>query len=168
MCLDALLHMSERWKLAKNCYTVLSDLAEAIQEMEDTAKRPAFDISDSTMDSVHSGRDSVFSAMNCQSDSRKRARLDTESSQRNDGSGQLSSQFPPDILNTSMDEPLGNGFGPDNATGPTIEDDLQYSGDPGRLSNWESGMPDLLAGITWESLLGGINEDDPTGNDAFF
>ncbi|KAI1010579.1 hypothetical protein LB503_004966 [Fusarium chuoi] len=51
MCLDALLHMSERWKLAKNCYTVLSDLAEAIQEMEDTAKRPAFDISDSTMDS---------------------------------------------------------------------------------------------------------------------
>lgn len=168
MCLEALLHMSERWKLAKNCHAVLSDLAEAIQGTEDTAKRPAFDISDSTLDSVHSGRDSVSSAMNYQSDSRKRARLDTESSQRNDGSGQLSSQFPTDIVTTSMDEPLGNGFGPDNTTGPTIEDDLQYFGDPGRLSNWESGMPDLLAGITWESLLGGINEDDPTLDNAYF
>ncbi|KAI1016647.1 hypothetical protein LB504_007094, partial [Fusarium proliferatum] len=54
MCLDALLHMSERWKLAKNCHAVLSDLAEAIQEMEHTAKRPAFDTSDSTFDFVHS------------------------------------------------------------------------------------------------------------------
>lgn len=172
MCLDVLLHMSERWKLAKNCHAVLSDLAEAIQEMEHTAKRPAFEVSDSTFDSVQSGRDSVSSAMNYPSDSRKRARLDTESnpssSQRNDGSGQPLNQIPADIVNVSMGEPLGSSFEPIDATDAAIEDDIQYFGDPGRLSNWESGMPDLLAGITWESLLGGINEDDPTWDSAFF
>ncbi|SCN92212.1 uncharacterized protein FFFS_15038 [Fusarium fujikuroi] len=168
MCLEALLHMSERWKLAKNCHAVLSDLAEAIQGTEDTAKRPAFDISDSTLGSAHSGRDSVSSPMNYQSDSRKRARLDAESNQRNDGPGQPSNQFPSGIVNTSMDERPGSSFEPNDGTGPTIEDEFQYFGDPGRISNWESGMPDLLAGITWESLLGGINEDDPTWDSAFF
>ncbi|SCO04810.1 uncharacterized protein FFB20_12191 [Fusarium fujikuroi] len=168
MCLEALLHMSERWKLAKNCHAVLSDLAEAIQGTEGTAKRPAFDISDSTLGSAHSGRDSASSPLNYQSDSRKRARLDAESNQRNDEPGQPSNQFPSGIVNTSMDERPGSSFEPNDGTGPTIEDEFQYFGDPGRISNWESGMPDLLAGITWESLLGGINEDDPTWDSAFF
>ncbi|KAI1067052.1 hypothetical protein LB506_003920 [Fusarium annulatum] len=110
---------------------------EAIQEMEHTAKRPAFEVSDSTFDSVHSGRDSVSSAMNYQSDSRKRARLDTESnprsSQRNDGSGQPLNQIPADIVNVSMGEPLGSSFEPLDATDAAIEDDIQYFGDPGRL-----------------------------------
>ncbi|EXA32809.1 hypothetical protein FOVG_15958 [Fusarium oxysporum f. sp. pisi HDV247] len=179
MCLEALLHMSKRWKLAKNCHAVLSDLTEAFQEMEHTAKRPAFNILDSTSNSVHPpsvqdpvGRDSVCSTVNSETRPRKRARPDPESrsrsNQNNDGSGQPSNQIFTNIVSASADEPLGYSFGIFNATGPAIEDDFQSVGDPGILSNWESGMPDLLAGITWESLLGGINQDDPTCDNAFF
>lgn len=179
MCLEALLHMSKRWKLAKNCHAVLSDLTEAFQEMEHTAKRPAFDILDSTSNSVHPpsvqdpvGRDSVCSTVNSETRPRKRARPDPESrsrsNQNNDGSGQPPNQISTNIVSASADEPQGYSFGTFNATGTAIEDDFQSVGDPGRLSNWESGMPDLLAGITWESLLGGINQDDPTWDNAFF
>ncbi|EGU85017.1 hypothetical protein FOXB_04437 [Fusarium oxysporum f. sp. conglutinans Fo5176] len=135
MCLEALLHMSERWKLAKNCHAVLSDLTEAFQDMEHTAKRPAFDILDSTSNSVHppSVQDPV-------------------------GRDSPSNQISTNIVSASADEPLGYSFGTFNATGTAIEDDFQSVGDPGRLSNWESGMPDLLAGVTWESLLGEIKQ----------
>ncbi|TXC08753.1 hypothetical protein FocTR4_00002467 [Fusarium oxysporum f. sp. cubense] len=146
MCLEALLHMSERWKLAKNCHAVLSDLTEAFQEMEHTAKRPAFDILDSTSNSVHPpsvqdpvGRDSVCSTVNSETRPRKRARPDPESrsrsNQNNDGSGQPSNQISTNIVSASADEPLGYSFGIFNATDPAIEDDFRSVGDPGRLIN---------------------------------
>ncbi|KAG5759740.1 hypothetical protein H9Q72_012140 [Fusarium xylarioides] len=177
MCLEALLHMSERWKLAKNCHAVLSDLTEALQEMEHTAKRPAFD---STSNSVHSPtvqhhvlRDSVSPTVNSQTGSRKRTRLLSESrsrpSQSNDESEQSSNQGPTTNSNVFADGPLSYGFfDTSNATGLDIGDHSHSVGDPGRLSNWESGMPDLLAGITWESLLGGIDQDDPTWDNTLF
>ncbi|KAF4419194.1 fungal specific transcription factor [Fusarium acutatum] len=177
MCLEALLHMSERWKLAKNCHDVLSDLTETLQEMEHTAKRPAFD---PTSNSVHSPSvqhhvvsDSLSPTVNTQSGSRKRIRLHSESpsrpSQRNEGSGQSSNQGPAINISASADGPLScSFFDTFNATGPTIGDYSHSIEDPGRPSNWESGMPDLLAGITWESLLGGIDQDDPTQDNAFF
>ncbi|KAH7177264.1 hypothetical protein DER46DRAFT_588153 [Fusarium sp. MPI-SDFR-AT-0072] len=180
MCLEALLYMSERWKLAKNCHAVLSDLADAFQEMEHTAKRPPFDILDSTSNSVHPPSiqdhvvgDPVSPTVNSQSGPRKRARLHSESrtrsNQNNDGSGQPSNQFPMNIVNAPADGPLNYSFLDSfNATGPAIEDYPYSIDDPGRPSNWESGMPDLLAGITWESLLGGINQNDPTWDNAFF
>jgi hypothetical protein len=180
MCLEALLYMSERWKLAKNCHTVLSDLSEAFQEMEHSEKRPPFNILDSTSNSVHppsiqhhAVRDPVSSTVNYQSGSRKRARPHSESrpksSQNSDGFGQPPNQIPTNIVNVSADGPRNHSFlDPFKVTGPTIEDGPHSVGDPGRPSNWESGMPDLLANVTWESLLGGINQDDPTWDNAFF
>ncbi|KAF5614593.1 fungal specific transcription factor factor [Fusarium tjaetaba] len=177
MCLEALLHMSERWKLAKNCHAVLLGLTEALQEMERTAKRPA---SDSTSNSAHSPsaqhnvvRDIVSPAVNSQGGPRKRTRLHSKSRSRpghnNDGNGERSNQGPATNSNASADEPLSYSFfDAFNTTGPAIQDHPQSIEDPGRLSNWESGMPDLLAGITWESLLGGIDQDDPTLDNAFF
>ncbi|KAF5587534.1 fungal specific transcription factor factor [Fusarium pseudoanthophilum] len=177
MCLEALLHMSERWKLAKNCHAVLLDLTEALQEMEHTAKRPAFD---STSNPIHSPsaqhhvvRDSVSPAVNSQSGPRKRTRLHSESrsrpSQNSDESGQYSSQGLMTSDNASADGPLSYSFfDAFSTTGPAIQDYSQSIEDPSVLSSWESGMPDLLAGITWESLLGGIDQDDPTWDNAFF
>jgi len=180
--------MSERWKLAKNCYAVLSDLEEAFQELEHTAKRPLFDILDTTSNttstttsntvhppSIQHNLDGepVSSTVDYQSGSRKRARPHSdarpESSQSSAGFGQAPNQIPTTIVNTPADGPrTPSVLDPFKVTGPTIEGDSYFIGDPARPSNWDSGMPDLLAGVTWESLLAGINQDDPIWDNTFF
>ncbi|KAF5701086.1 fungal specific transcription factor factor [Fusarium mundagurra] len=137
MCLEALLHMSERWNLAKNCHAVLTDLTEALNDMENTRKRPAFD---STANSVHSPtiqrvvRDSVSPTANAQSGPRKSRRLHSESrskpSQKNEGSGQSSNQSPTTNSNASADGPLSHSFS--DVTGSAIDDYSHSFEDPVR------------------------------------
>lgn len=45
-------------------------------------------------------------------------------------------------------------------------DDARWMAESGALSNWDSGMPDVFAGATWESLLHVVNQDNLTWDDV--
>ncbi|WZH39143.1 uncharacterized protein QYS62_000051 [Fusarium acuminatum] len=166
MCLDVLLAMSKQWKVAKNCHAVLCDLQSAFDDTtRPTTKRP-FSISGSQLNPMSPGfveQDVVgdrSSTDSSQQGPRKRTRIDSgtanypdlgpRSTEHTNGPEQAAIQNPETLPSGSrshsgLDDFEGSSFMTDNPSG---------------LGNWDSGMPDLLAGITWESLLAGLNYDD--------
>jgi hypothetical protein len=158
--------MSKQWKVAKNCHAVLSDLQRAFDDTTRPATKRPLNISGSSLNpmspgfvgqDVMGGRSSTD---NSQQGPRKRTRLNSgaanypdlgpRSTENTNGPEQAAIQNLETLPSGSrshsgLDDFEGSAFMTDNLSG---------------LGNWDSGMPDLLAGITWESLLAGVNHDD--------
>ena len=62
------------------------------------------------------------------------------------------------------------GFGSPGTMGMGMygfdSDDIRWAAQPGSLSNWDGGMPDVFAAATWESLLHVVNQDNQAWDDA--
>ncbi|KAH6950904.1 hypothetical protein DER45DRAFT_579090 [Fusarium avenaceum] len=166
MCLDVLLAMSKQWKVAKNCHAALSDLQRAFNDTTRPVAKHPLNISGSLSNPVSQGfveqdvMGGQSSTSNSQQGPGKRTRLDSgtanhpdlgpRSTENTNVSEQAVIQHPETLPSGSrrhsrLDDFEGSAFMTDN---------------PSELGNWDSGMPDLLAGITWESLLAGVNYDD--------
>lgn len=166
MCLDVLLAMSKQWKVAKNCHAVLSDLQRAFNDTTSPVMKRPLNISDSLSNPVSTGfveQDIVegrSSTDNSQQGPHKRTRLDSGTANYPDlGPRSTENTNGPDQAAIQHPEILPSGSRSYSGLGD-FEGSAFMTDNPSGLGNWDSGMPDLLAGITWESLLAGVNHDD--------
>ncbi|KAH8901109.1 hypothetical protein GQ53DRAFT_674272 [Thozetella sp. PMI_491] len=226
-CLEVLSAMSDRWHVAKNCYTVLSDLQRILEEDKLSANNPhtiestplaggldrGFDQQSARQESTYTPHDAHNSRKRRRTISQTatgeernrhyihvqdRLRVDPNrfgpppiSTPSTDPSGAVFHQPSfPDLSDGTMHFSLSQGGqenpnylpgthrasqdalpvdgrpnsgtpGVLNIPGPRFGGtDAPWLADPTRLSGWDGGMPDLLAGATWESLLQAIDQAD--------
>jgi hypothetical protein len=245
LCLEVLSAMSGRWRPARNCHTVLSDLQQTFETNKDSTENPPQGGSASTAKDRHSicapnDRPPVLEhATDHRQVAHKRRRMDSDMQPSQPGatyptSPELGSNGNMDRLEQPMNQdstsetnvpgvavstasamwsPLDRnhssflprdqpnaapspdeshqpftkasfqrsndnassdvmpGLGGSGTTGQMATygfgDDTSWMAESGALSNWDSGMPDVFAGATWESLLHVVSQDNLTWDDVF-
>lgn len=166
MCLDVLLTMSKQWKVAKNCHAVLSDLQRAFNDTTRPVTNRPLNIPGPLSNPESPGfvAQEIIGGRsltdNSQQGPRKRTRLDSGATNYADlGPGSTDNANRPE--QAAFQNPATIPSGSRSHIGLNdFEGSAFMTDNPSGLGNWDSGMPDLLAGITWESLLAGVNHDD--------
>ncbi|KAH7324781.1 hypothetical protein B0I35DRAFT_170004 [Stachybotrys elegans] len=171
LCLSLLKVMSKQWPSAKHCHTVLSDLQQALQKpvVPGAFLRSPYELPTSKSSSAHAAPHKRRRTVRDSGHTDERHSYDGLHYGRPTNPLILAESPAPTSVGSSTQEAPQRQD--DAATAYRTTEDIPDTGNPGwvpEIGHWDGGLPDVLGGVTWESLLQTLDHENFYAEGSFF